>query len=148
MMNREEVKTYLLQLSEQVGIRLRKGGYSGRVVSFGLRYGDFIGAGRSRDIHYYTNDGHTIFEHAVDLMKEVDDTSQPIRWVGVTLSSLMAGDRQLSFLRDDLREESLLRAVDAIRQKWGKKSIVRARLIKNELAEKVGMVAREAYHIK
>lgn len=133
------VKSYLLRLSEQVGRRARKYGYKGRVVSLYLRYGDFSGYGRQKNIHDHIDDGYDIYNSALRMI----DMEHPIRLVGVALSDLIRNVDQLSLFDPEQKKRAALAAIDEINDRYGDFTLTRASIIYNELAQKTGMTSRQ-----
>ncbi|MFA5104630.1 MAG: DNA polymerase IV [Candidatus Margulisiibacteriota bacterium] len=133
------VKSYLLRLSEQVGRRARKYGYKGRVVSLYLRYGDFSGYGRQKNIHDYIDDGYDVYISALSMV----EMERPIRLVGVALSDLIRNADQLSLFDQEGKKRAALAAMDEINDRYGDFTVTRASIIYNELAEKTGMTSRQ-----
>lgn len=133
------VKSYLLRLSEQVGRRARKYGYRGRVVSLYLRYGDFSGYGRQRNIHDYIDDGYDIYTSALRMI----DMERPVRLVGVALSDLIRNASQIYLFDPEQKKRAALAAMDEINDRYGDFTITRASIIHNELAKKAGMTSRQ-----
>jgi DNA polymerase IV len=133
------VKSYLLRLSEQVGRRARKHGYKGRVVSLYLRYGNFSGYGRQKNIHDYIDDGLDIYNSALRMI----DMCRPVRLVGVALSDLIRNVDQINLFDTEQKKRAALAAMDDINDRYGDFTMTRASIIYNDLAEKTGMTSRQ-----
>lgn len=125
--NRDIIRRHLLQLSEQVGRRLRQDHYAGRTVSLILRYADFKTTGRQRTLGSWIDDGKLIYRIALQLFDEIYQPPRLIRLLGVSVSGLARGLRQLSIF-DNHRTESLFEAVDQINDRYGEFTVARARL--------------------
>ena len=69
--NGEDMDRYILQLSEMVGRRLRRGHYSGRTIALTLRYSDFHTFTRRCTIKEYINDGFDIYLAALDILRVI-----------------------------------------------------------------------------
>jgi len=127
--SKEEIHRMLLTLSEQVAAALRAEGVKGRTITIKLRYQDF-------ETHSY---GRTV-ENAVDNAIEINtiarllfdknwQTFRKIRLIGVSASNLNQGKDQLSLFDDPknkIKNEKLDKAVDEIREKYGRKAVKRA----------------------
>lgn len=126
----DEIKTVLLELTELVCQRCRSKGYMGHVVSVACMGADFdrpTGFSRQMKMDDPTNVTNQAYRAAVQLLQRHWD-GLPVRKVGVSLSQFSAdGEYQLS-LFDQNREKwmALERATDAIKQKYGDASILRA----------------------
>lgn len=128
--DREELGRILLELSLEVGRSLRKDALKGRTVTLKLRFNDFRTISRSTTLVNATNLDENIYGAARGLLDEVS-LLRPVRLIGVSLHNLT--DRtaeQLSlFAAADESKERLAKAVDAVKDKFGDKSITRARLL-------------------
>ena len=127
--SKEDIHRTLLTLSEQVAASLRAEGVKGRTITLKLRYQDF-------ETHSY---GRTV-ENAVDNAIEINtiarmlfdknwQTFRKIRLIGVSASNLNQGKDQLGLFDDSknkIKNEKLDKAVDEIREKYGRKAVKRA----------------------
>jgi len=143
--NWDEIKSYLLQLCEQTGRRLRRHGYRGKVLSVYIRFGDFGGFSRQKDIVDFIDDGYEIYERALKILDEMDWTGKSVRFIGVSLSSLIKDIDQVSLIEKEETNKKVLKAMDEINDKFGEATVTRASLLKTELHEKVGMVSPRVY---
>lgn len=127
---REEIKTYLLALSEQVGHRLRYSGYCGRTISIKLRFIPFDTITRSQTLDNPTNLSEILYETACQILERTE-LRNPVRLVGLTVSQLQAGeDSQLSlFSAQDDKRRAVTKAVDGLKNKFGSSIITRGRLL-------------------
>jgi DNA polymerase-4 len=127
--SKEDIHRTLLSLSEQVAAALRAEGVNGRTITLKLRYQDF-------ETHSY---GRTV-ENAVDNAIEINTIARmlfdknwqsfrKIRLIGVSASNLNQGEDQLGLFDDPknkIRNEKLDKAVDEIRERYGRKAVKRA----------------------
>lgn len=124
-----EIKTILLELSEEVGRRARQKGYIGGTVSTGLRGADYdVPTGFHRQIKLAepTNYGLDIFRASCQLFERFWD-GQPIRSAGVSLSNLQpVQPYQLSLFDSYVKKERLSLAMDQIKDRYGAQAILRA----------------------
>ncbi|MDA8234494.1 MAG: DNA polymerase IV [Clostridia bacterium] len=129
--DKELLLTTLLDLTLEVGRRLRKKGLVGRTVTLKLRYSDFKTITRAATLEEATDLDNRIYYTAAELL-EREDTGQAVRLLGVTVSKLCSGDEgQISlFNQGREKEEKLTGAVDGILDKFGDGAITRARLLK------------------
>jgi len=129
-------KSVLMRLSEEVGADARIYGYKGKTVSIVIKYGDFHSITRQKSISptYLTKD---IYKTGISLLEENWDCSKPVRLLGIGLGNFKEEfNRQLSIfdLNEDIidnnkREERLEKAMDAIRSRFGRDTVKRAKLI-------------------
>ncbi|MDO8683303.1 MAG: DNA polymerase IV [Armatimonadota bacterium] len=118
----------LLRLSEMVGRRLREQNLAGRTITLAVRYADMHTFTRQRSISDYLDDGFAIYQVASSILREQLGDKRPIRLVGVCVSNLARGTRQLSLFSDE-RWRKLLKAMDAINDRYGEFVIRRASLV-------------------
>ena len=120
---REEIAPQLLRLSEMVGRRARRYGYKGRKVTLTVRYADFKTFTKQTTLDTYTNDTGEIYRTALSILDGIR-LLKSIRLLGVSLSSF-GNDGQLAlFEKSDRRErEAILKAMDAVNDKFGEYKI-------------------------
>ncbi|SDG95746.1 DNA polymerase IV [Desulfosporosinus hippei] len=120
----------LLMLAIDVGRSLRKEALRGRTVTLKVRYEDFRTLSRSRTIHRATDLDDVIFQEACSLLRELS-LKQPLRLIGVTMSNLTdQHENQISLFEEPrLERENLTKVLDLVKEKYGEKSITRARLL-------------------
>jgi len=119
---------HLLRLSEMVGRRLREQNYAGRTITLILRYEDMYTFVRQKSIPEYLDDGYAIYKVAASTLRQREDDERSIRLVGVSVSNLVKGIKQLGLFTDH-RYSTLLRTLDAINDKYGEFTIKRASLL-------------------
>jgi len=136
----EEAKTILLKLSEEVGTEARAYGCKGRTVSIAIKYNDFRTITRQKSIHptYLTKD---IYATGIRLLEENWNEARPVRLLGIGLSNFDDADAEQVSLFDimdaphgvssqkQIREEKLEKAIDQIRAKFGKNTVIRGKFI-------------------
>ena len=129
----DELLQTLRRLSEQVGRRLRKASLAGTTIHIKLRWSDFSTITRQATIPSATNLDHEIFAMAEGLLKENRPPGKPVRLVGVGVSNLGSPVHQLSLWEDDHEKKlHLVQAVDALRDRFGKDIIIRARQLRGQ----------------
>jgi DNA polymerase-4 len=126
----EECHAVLLGLAEGVGRRLRRAGVRGRTVKLKLRFPPFTTLSRQTKLSARTHDDLEIYRAAKDLFDAARAPGAPVRLLGISMADLAEApaDTQPSLFDDPRgreRTESLLRAVDSIRDKFGKGAIRR-----------------------
>ncbi|WP_041276433.1 DNA polymerase IV [Desulfosporosinus acidiphilus] len=126
----EVLETTLLELAVDVGRRLRQRSLKGKTITLKIRFDDFKTLSRSQTLDQVTDLDEVIFYEARTLLRSVS-LIKPIRLLGVTMSNLSSNcDCQLAlFSEEDSKSETLAKVIDALNQKFGKRGIVRARLL-------------------
>ncbi|MFB0525930.1 MAG: DNA polymerase IV [bacterium] len=133
----EMIRTVLLRLSEQVGRRLRKGGYRGRRVTLVLRYSDFFTFSRDLSIRDYIDCGLDIYYVALRILKRIGRLAKAVRLVGVKVSNLISDCGQLYLLESYKKREALMGAIDRINDKFGEFTLHPCRLLMETPCEKI-----------
>ncbi len=128
-----DVSLALATLSDKVASRLRAGGLVGRVVSLSVKSFDFQKMQRQMSTDKNISSAKEIKAAAEKLFFENVPSDLPIRSLTVTVSGICdEAEVQLS-LFDDNKSDKLERAVDSVKQKFGRGSIVRGSQIRNDL---------------
>ena len=123
----------LRQLSEKVGSRLRKAELAGSVVQIKIRYSDFSTITRQAVMKECSNLDQDIAELAQELFIKHWASGRPVRLLGVGVSNLEKPHRQLSLWDEEgNKREDLTKAVDSLREKFGKDIIKRADSLKKK----------------
>jgi DNA polymerase-4 len=155
----EPIRRELLSLATRVAERLRRHGVKGRTVTLKVRYRDFTLITRAVTLPRAVDDGGEIYRSILSLLPKTKAGSRPVRLLGISLSGLSGGEgaaRQGESLQIPLfgapprggiggaagrrepspesreKKERLNRAVDRIREKFGKKGVRPAELIDEE----------------
>ncbi len=122
------IKTYINQMSEQIGSKLRKNNLNGKVLTVKIRYYDFHTVTRSFSFPDFINSDKVIRDWAFSIFKD-NWTGAPIRLIGISMSNLTTNSRQqLTLFTDDSKEEIICETMDKIREKYGFDSIKRGHL--------------------
>jgi DNA polymerase-4 len=120
----------LLDLSEEVARRARRGGHRGRTVTLKVRYAPFETHTAQTTLDVATNTTEEIWQAARELfLKTARVPPRRVRLLGVSISRLGGpGDRQLGLFteRTHERAERLDAAMDDIVDRMGRDSIRRA----------------------
>ncbi len=119
--NGSVLKATLRYLSERVGADLRGRGKQARCITLKLRYADFTTITRSHTLPQTIDSDQTIFDTGAKLLdRALSLEKQPVRLIGIGVSSLVESGRQLDMLDSSAqRLEQLNKAIDRIRQKYG-----------------------------
>jgi DNA polymerase-4 len=122
----------LLDMSENVATRLRKGGECARTVVLKMRYPDFRTITRRVTLSQPTDLAEVIHARATKLLQAEWKKGVQVRLIGVGVTGL-AQARQLGLFDAPIeRLGKLSRVVDEIRSKYGKGAIRRASLLKRD----------------
>ena len=137
--NREELEPYLLALSENVAIRLRKQKKYASVVVVTLKDKFFKRMSHQKKLVNATNLTEEIYKTAYEILGEMN-VEDGIRLIGVRLDKLSDTSLHQVSLFEDLkvREDgnSLEKTVDELKEKYGFKIINKASLIDNNVGKK------------
>lgn len=134
--DREVLERHLLQLSEKVGRRLRRGGYRGRTVSLTLRYADFETFTRQRKVPHSLDHGLDIHAAAGSIFREIE-LAQPVRLIGVSVSGLERYGAQVPLFAFERRKSFVAHAMDEINDRYGEFSITWGTLVERYRHERV-----------
>lgn len=123
-----EIKGSLLALADKVSSRLREAGLKGRTVTLKLRLEGFETYTRAHTLSLSTNYTDVIAAEVLALYSAFDRGRRRVRLLGVKVSGLMpAGERESLFEDEqDGRREKAHKAIEGIREKFGRSSIYRA----------------------
>lgn len=120
----EEILTETIdKLSEHISKRLKKKYTQGTTIKIKLRWSDFSTITRQLTLGQPTNDAATIASNATDLFRKEWKSGEPIRLIGVGVSSL--APEQLSLWDQSIRPEKnetaekLDTAIRDLREKYG-----------------------------
>ena len=137
--NKEELEPYLLALSENVAIRLRRQKKYASVVVVTLKDKFFKRMSHQKKLVNATNLTEEIYKTACEILGEMN-VEDGIRLIGVRLDKLSDTSLHQVSLFEDLkvREDgnSLEKTVDELKEKYGFKIIKKASLIDNNVGKK------------
>jgi nucleotidyltransferase/DNA polymerase involved in DNA repair len=145
-MNRNDIETILLELTEEICRDSRRNGYMGSVVSVSCMCSPYetpTGFSRQIKLPEPTNNTNKVFTSVKTLFYRFWD-HMPVRRLGVTLSGFVdASTYQLSFFEDQERDRALDLVTDSIKERFGSAAIVRASSITDagqalERSKKIG----------
>ena len=127
--DKQFLRAKLLELSEQVGHRLRSHEFKGRTVTLKLRFSDFHTITRSTTLTEPTNSDQQIYRSASGLLEAVNLARRKVRLVGVAVSNLDTGEQPQLLATANSRESEVDKAMDTVRERFGTDSVQRARLV-------------------
>ena len=127
----------LRKISERLGYKLRVEKVMAQTIRIKFRKSDFSTFTRQKTLSQAINQDSIIFETAVQLLEQHWDKKSPIRLLGVGVSQLIEGSRQLSLWdTSDEKERKLLEAVNSLQDRYGKKVVMKASSIKKNKPDK------------
>lgn len=147
--DRETAYKILLSLVETTTRRLREANMQCRVISIGLKTSDFKYSSHQKKILSFTNSTIEVYGIVKEVFDELWD-GFPIRYFNVRLSELASADiNQLTFfdMKNRIKMEKIDKAVDAIRDKYGNKAIMRAVFLHSGLKPMLGGFGAEEYPV-
>jgi DNA polymerase IV len=112
------IERHILQLSEKVGRRLRRGSYHGRTVSLTLRYSDFRTFTRQKKLDHPVNHGLDIYSSAREILRGLR-LDLPVRLVGVSVSGLEKNASQMFLFENERKRKFLADAMDDLNDRFG-----------------------------
>lgn len=115
----------LVNMVEGLCFELRSDQKLTSCITVKIRYANFDTHTQQKRIPYTSFD-HTILEVVKELFKKLYQRRMMIRLIGVRLSHLVHGTQQLNLFEDTPEKVNLYRALDRIKTRYGKHSIVRA----------------------
>ncbi len=137
--DKEELYSYLLALSENVTLRLRKQNKYAYVVVVTLKDKTFRRTSHQKKLVNATNLSSEVYEISKRILDEMD-TSEGIRLIGIRLDNLVdSSNHQVSLFESlNIIEENknLEKTVDNLKEKYGFTVIKKASLIKNKVGKK------------
>ena len=124
----DEMRAALLRHADEVTRRLRRAGLRARTVTLKLRDSDFRTVTRSETLAGPVDASTPVFRTAMRLLGRVDlSEGRRIRLLGIGVSGLEPRDRPAQMVAGaDDRWESVDRAVDAVRDRFGGAAVGRA----------------------
>ena len=132
--DRDVLRTWLMRHAERVGASLRRHGLAGRTVTVKIKYADFRQITRQTTLAHRISSTETIYDTACAILDGVE-LADRVRLIGVGVSGFEeGGPSQLSLMPEpkpqceEKRRGRLDRAVDALRERYGRDAVVRGRL--------------------
>ena len=119
------LKTTIIAMAENLAFQLRRGGKLTSCVTVKIRYSDFQTYSKQLKIPYTSADHHLI-PTVLELFEKLYNRRMLIRLVGVRYSALTSGTYQINLFDDANKTVNLYKAMDAIRVKYGDRSVMRA----------------------
>lgn len=121
----------LVRMTEKVAHELRQDEKLTGCIAVKIRYPDFETTSRQTTIDYTFRDDELI-PVAIDLFHKLYRKGQPVRLLGVRLSELTNHAIQGSLFDDAEKKNELYKAIDDVKNKFGKSLLQKARTIKKD----------------
>lgn len=115
----------VVRLTEKIAHELRQDGKVAGCVAVKIRYPDFETTSRQTTIPY-TNADHEFIPVAKDLFHKLYKKGQPVRLLGIKLSELTNDAVQTSLFNDVAKKNDLYKAIDDVKNRFGKLKLQRA----------------------
>ena len=119
----------LVRMTEKVAYELRKDEKLAGCIAVKIRYPDFETTSRQTTIDYTFHDDELI-PQAIDLFHKLYRKGEPVRLLGVRLSELTNEATQGSLFDDAEKKNKLYKAIDDVKDKFGKSLLQKARTVK------------------
>jgi DNA polymerase-4 len=119
----------LVRLTEKIAFELRQDEKLAGCIAVKIRYPDFETTSRQTTIDYTLRDDELI-PVAIDLFHKLYRPGKPVRLLGVRLSELTNHAVQGSLFDDATRKNNLYKAIDDVKNKFGRSSLQKARTVK------------------
>jgi len=123
-----EIRAKLLQLAEMVGRRARRYGVSGRTVALTVRYSDFSTFSRQERQSDALALSDDIYRASLRILDDLQ-LEQPVRLLGITLSTLQRTNDQLPLFPEQQRRLRATVAMDAVNNRYGDFTVMQASLL-------------------
>jgi DNA polymerase-4 len=130
-----KIESTLLDLAESVGTRLRHHRLAAGAVQLKLRYEGFETLTRQAPLPRQTRESALLYAGARALLRKTIVPGRGVRLIGITAISL-TDVQQLTLFDADERTDRLTRSIDAVRERFGDRAIVRARLVRERPARR------------
>lgn len=125
----EILRSWLLELTEQVATRLRRQGLRGKTVYIKVRYADFHTVTRSQSLDAPGNVTRELTVTAARLLQaQLARSPRPVRLLGMGVSALTAGAHaqgQLFETEDREQQRRIDTVVDSIKSRFGNRALRR-----------------------
>jgi len=121
----------LVRMTEKIAYELRQEEKRAGCIAVKIRYPDFETTSKQVSIDYTFRDDELI-PIAKDLFHKLYRKGKQIRLLGVRLSELTSHGMQASLFDDAEKKNNLYKAIDAVKNKFGKNYLLKARTIRKQ----------------
>lgn len=145
VVSKKEIQAQLYLLSERLAAKMRAEGYFGKVIGVWIRFKSFGGTGKTRKLGYFICDGYDIYKNALSVLSKLH-ISEPVRAIGVYVSEIQpAKNVPMSFLPEDREQEKIVKAIDAVNNKYGELVLTRGIIAGMKIKEVVSGLGRKKF---
>lgn len=120
-----KLKGILTAMTENLAFQLRRGEKLTACITVKVRYSDFNTYTLQSKIPYTAAD-HVLIPRALELFDKLYNKRLLVRLIGVRMSDLVNGFYQIDLFNDSEEQLNLYHAMDAIRDKYGDRAVMRA----------------------
>ena len=124
----DDIRCRLLELAEMVGRRARRYGVAGRTVTLTVRYADFTTFSVQETRPDPVNRSDEIHAAATAILTRLT-LAQPVRLLGVRLSSLRSQVAQYSLFPEEQKRMLVAEAMDCVNDRYGTASVTFASVL-------------------
>lgn len=124
----------LVRMTEKIAFELRQDEKIAGCIAVKIRYPDFETTSKQTSINYTFRDDELI-PTAIDLFHKLYRKGSPVRLLGVRLSELTNHAIQANLFDDGIKKSNLYKAIDDVKNKYGKTFLQKARTVKKEKPE-------------
>lgn len=129
----DEVKTIIMEIVDDITIRMRAGNYEGNVIHLSITYSRKInekGFSRQRKLDHPTQNSEDIYKTCYELFDKFYKPGLPVRKIRVSIGNVKPKKNyfQLNIFEDpnaQIKRDNIANAVDEIKLRYGKNSILR-----------------------
>jgi DNA polymerase-4 len=121
----KKLKSILTAMIEKIAFQLREQRKLTSCVTVKIRYSNFDTETKQLHIPYSSSD-HVLLKCALELFEKLYNRRMLIRLVGVRLSGLVQGSRQIDLFNDTEENINLYERMDIIRHRFGSDKLMRA----------------------
>lgn len=127
MTNMDQIKEFLHNLSDKISSRLRNHGFMAKTIHLDIKFADFTHLSAQDSKPCYFSNEHDLYKYALEIFNSlVGEKFAPIRAIRICTSNLITRDEQIqSNLFANTKKENLSKAIDKIKEKFGKNAITR-----------------------
>lgn len=119
----------LVRMTEKVAFELRQDEKLTGCIAVKIRYPDFETTSKQTTIDYTFSDDELI-PVAIDLFHKLYRKGKKVRLLGVRLSDITSHAMQASLFDDPEKKTKLYKAIDSVKNKFGRDALIKARTIR------------------
>ena len=124
-----DIERNLLRLCDRVATRMHRAGYTGRVVTLKVRFGDFETVTRSEKVGEDVSATPAIWDEARRLLQRVPHKQLGVRLLGIGLSALSPADDPKQLTLEDRSRDRADDVVAEVRDRFGDDAVFRAAIM-------------------